>query len=80
MKCVLPSVFIFCTGNLKMNLKPKVEMYLLGESMVKWNLCEILYLVLLMSIFNLEILKEKPRKSKIIMPHLKFSKKCFYDK
>ncbi len=36
MKCVLPNVFIFCIGNLKMNLKPKVEMYLLGESMVKW--------------------------------------------
>jgi hypothetical protein len=33
-----------------------------------------------MSIFNLEILKEKPTKSKIIVPHLKLSKKSFYDK
>lgn len=39
MKCVLPSVFMrfFCIGNLKMKIKPKVEMYLLGESMVKWT-------------------------------------------
>jgi hypothetical protein len=27
----------FCTGNLKMNLNPKVEMYLLGKSMIKWT-------------------------------------------
>jgi hypothetical protein len=31
----------------------------------------------LMSIFDLEVLKEKPIKSKGIMPHLKLSKKMF---
>jgi hypothetical protein len=36
--------------------------------------------MLLISIFNLEILKEKPIKSKGIMPHFKLSKKCFLDK
>ncbi len=33
-----------------------------------------------MSNFNLEVLKEKPTKSKRIMPHLKLSKKKFWDK
>jgi hypothetical protein len=33
-----------------------------------------------MSFFNLEVLKEKPTKSKGIMPHLKLSKTCFLDK
>jgi hypothetical protein len=32
-----------------------------------------------MSFFDLEVLKEKPIKSKGIMPHLKISKKCFWD-
>ncbi len=39
------------------------------------NLCEILYLMLLMSFLNFEILKRKPKKSKGIMPDLKLSKK-----
>jgi hypothetical protein len=38
------------------------------------NLCENWYLMYLMSFFNLEVLKEKPIKSKGIMPHLKLSK------
>jgi hypothetical protein len=33
-----------------------------------------------MLFFDLEVLKEKPIKSKRIMPHLKLSKKCFWDK
>ncbi len=38
------------------------------------NLCENLYLILLMSFLNLKILKRKPIKSIGIMPHLKPSK------
>jgi len=38
------------------------------------NLCENLYLMLLMSFFYLEVLKGKPIKSIWIMPHAKFSK------
>jgi hypothetical protein len=33
-----------------------------------------------MLFFDLEVLKEKPIKSKGIMPHLQLSKKCFWDK
>jgi hypothetical protein len=33
-----------------------------------------------MLFFYLKFLKEKPIKSKRIMPHLKLSKKCFWDK
>jgi hypothetical protein len=33
-----------------------------------------------MSFFNLEVLKGKPTKFLGIMPHLKFSKKCFWNK
>jgi hypothetical protein len=33
-----------------------------------------------MLFFDLEVLKEKPIKSKGIMPHLKLSKKCYCDK
>jgi len=33
-----------------------------------------------MLFFNLEVLEGKSTKSKGIMPHLKFSKKCFWDK
>ncbi len=34
MKCALPGVFMrfFCIGNLKMNLNPKVELYLLIDN------------------------------------------------
>jgi hypothetical protein len=33
-----------------------------------------------MSFFDLEVLKKKPINSKAIMPHLKLSKKCCWDK
>jgi len=33
-----------------------------------------------MSFFNLEVLKGKPTKSIKVMPHLKLSKKWFWDK
>jgi hypothetical protein len=33
-----------------------------------------------MSFFDVKGLKEKPIRFKRIMPHLKFSKKCFRDK
>jgi hypothetical protein len=33
-----------------------------------------------MSFFNLEVLKRKPTKSIKIMPHIKLSKKSFWDK
>ncbi len=42
------------------------------------NLCENLYLMLLMLFFNLEVLKKKPTKSIRIMPHLELSKTCVF--
>jgi len=41
---------------------------------------KLVFNVALVTFFDLEVLKRKPTKSKGIMPHLKLSKKYFWDK